>query len=254
MTKPILELKNINTTVNIGTSEEKRILKDLNLTLEKGDFITLLGTNGAGKTTLLNVINGSLSPTSGKVLMNGEDITLLNDVKRAKYIAQVFQDPKMGTAPRMTVAENLLLASKRGQKRGLKLRGLSKHMDEFKQATAKLPNGLSNRLNTFAGSLSGGQRQTLSFLMATLQNPDLLLLDEHTAALDPNTSEQLMALTDEVVSNKDLTCVMITHQLKDALKYGNRTIILHAGEIVLDVKGEARKKLNEKDILEYFEK
>lgn len=167
MSQVALELKNINTTVNIGTPEEKRILKDLNLTLEKGDFVTLLGTNGAGKSTLLNVINGSLNTTSGQVVLNNHDLTKLSEVKRAKYIAQVFQDPKMGTAPRMTVAENLLLATKRGQKRGLKLRGLKKHLAEFKEETAQLPNGLSDRLNTFAGSLSGGQRQTLSFLMAT---------------------------------------------------------------------------------------
>lgn len=252
MSQVALELKNINTTVNIGTPEEKRILKDLNLTLEKGDFVTLLGTNGAGKSTLLNVINGSLNTTSGQVVLNNHDLTKLSEVKRAKYIAQVFQDPKMGTAPRMTVAENLLLATKRGQKRGLKLRGLKKHLAEFKEETAQLPNGLSDRLNTFAGSLSGGQRQTLSFLMATIQKPELLLLDEHTAALDPNTSQQLLELTNEVVEKENLTCIMITHQMKDALKYGNRTVILNDGKVVLDVKGEEREKLTEEDVLKYF--
>ena len=252
MSQVALELKNINTTVNIGTPEEKRILKDLNLTLEKGDFVTLLGTNGAGKSTLLNVINGSLNTTSGQVVLNNHDLTKLSEVKRAKYIAQVFQDPKMGTAPRMTVAENLLLATKRGQKRGLKLRGLKKHLAEFKEETAQLPNGLSDRLNTFAGSLSGGQRQTLSFLMATIQKPELLLLDEHTAALDPNTSHQFLELTNEVVEKENLTCIMITHQMKDALKYGNRTVILNDGKVVLDVKGEEREKLTEEDVLKYF--
>ena len=252
MSQVALELKNINTTVNIGTPEEKRILKDLNLTLEKGDFVTLLGTNGAGKSTLLNVINGSLNTTSGQVVLNNHDLTKLSEVKRAKYIAQVFQDPKMGTAPRMTVAENLLLATKRGQKRGLKLRGLKKHLAEFKEETAQLPNGLSDRLNTFAGSLSGGQRQTLSFLMATIQKPELLLLDEHTAALDPNTSYQLLELTNKVVEKENLTCIMITHQMKDALKYGNRTVILNDGKVVLDVKGAEREKLTEEDVLKYF--
>ena len=252
MSQVALELKNINTTVNIGTPEEKRILKDLYLTLEKGDFVTLLGTNGAGKSTLLNVINGSLNTTSGQVVLNDHDLTKLSEVKRAKYIAQVFQDPKMGTAPRMTVAENLLLATKRGQKRGLKLRGLKKHLAKFKEETAQLPNGLSDRLNTFAGSLSGGQRQTLSFLMATIQKPELLLLDEHTAALDPNTSHQLLELTNEVVEKENLTCIMITHQMKDALKYGNRTVILNDGKVVLDVKGEEREKLTEEDVLKYF--
>lgn len=247
-----LDLQNITTTVNAGTKEEKKILKNINLKLDDGDFVTLLGTNGAGKSTLLNIINGSISPTSGKVLLNKHDITNLSEVKRAKYIAQVFQDPKMGTAPRMTVAENLLLATKRGQKRGLHLRGLDKHMAEFEKETAQLPNGLSNRLDTFVGSLSGGQRQTLSFLMATIKKPELLLLDEHTAALDPNTSHQLLELTNKVVTQQHLTCVMITHQLKDALKYGNRIVILNNGKIVLDVKNSEKEKLTEKAILQYF--
>ncbi|TSO25549.1 ATP-binding cassette domain-containing protein [Lactobacillus sp. LL6] len=247
-----LNLQNITTTVNVGTSEEKKILKNINLNLEDGDFVTLLGTNGAGKSTLLNIINGSLFPTSGKVLLDNQDITHLSEVKRAKYISQVFQDPKMGTAPRMTVAENLLLATQRGQKRRLRLRGLEKHLNELKKETAQLPNGLSDRLNTFVGSLSGGQRQTLSFLMATIKKPKLLLLDEHTAALDPNTSHQLLELTNKTVTQQHLTCIMITHQLKDALKYGNRIIILNNGKIVLDVKNSEKEKLTEDDILQYF--
>ncbi|AZN75701.1 ABC transporter ATP-binding protein [Lactobacillus acidophilus] len=248
----ILDLQNIITTVNVGTNEEKQILKNINLKLEDGDFVTLLGTNGAGKSTLLNIINGSITPTSGKIILKNRDLTNLSEVKRAKYIAQVFQDPKMGTAPRMTVAENLLLATKRGQRRGLHLRKLDKHMDEFKQKTSQLPNGLNERLNTFVGNLSGGQRQTLSFLMATINRPDLLLLDEHTAALDPNTTRELLELTNKVVHEEKLTCIMITHQLRDAIKYGNRTIILNSGQIVLDVKGEEKKKLTEEDILQYF--
>lgn len=248
----ILDLQNITTTVNVGTSEEKKILKNINLKLEDGDFVTLLGTNGAGKSTLLNIINGSLFPTTGKVILKDRDLTNLSEVKRAKYIAQVFQDPKMGTAPRMTVAENLLLATKRGEHRRLHLRGLDKHMHEFEKETAQLPNGLNERLNTFVGNLSGGQRQTLSFLMATIKKPELLLLDEHTAALDPNTSRELLELTDKVVREDKLTCIMITHQLKDAIKYGNRTIILNSGKIVLDVKGQEKKKLTEEDILQYF--
>ena len=158
----------------------------------------------------------------------------------------------MGTAPRMTVAENLLLATKRGQHRGLHMRQLDKHLEEFKQKTAQLPNGLNERLNTFVGNLSGGQRQTLSFLMATIKRPDLLLLDEHTAALDPNTSRELLELTDKVVHEEKLTCIMITHQLRDAIKYGNRTVILNSGQVVLDVKGEDKKNLTEEDILQYF--
>ena len=248
----ILDLQNITTTVNEGTNEEKQILKNINLKLEDGDFVTLLGTNGAGKSTLLNIINGSIFPTTGKVILKYRDLTSLSEVKRAKYIAQVFQDPKMGTAPRMTVAENLLLATKRGQHRGLRLRGLDNHMKEFEKETTQLPNGLNERLNTFVGNLSGGQRQTLSFLMATIKRPELLLLDEHTAALDPNTSRDLLELTDKVVREEKLTCIMITHQLKDAIKYGNRMVILNSGKIVLDAKGEAKKKLTEEDILQYF--
>lgn len=247
-----LELKSINTIVNVGTNEEKQILKNINLTLNDGDFVTLLGTNGAGKSTLLNIINGSLSPSSGQILLDKQNITKLSEVKRAKYIAQVFQDPKLGTAPRMTVAENLLLATKRGQKRGLKLRGLQQQLGKFSRETSQLPNGLNKRLNTFVGNLSGGQRQTLSFLMATIKRPKLLLLDEHTAALDPNTSHQLLELTNHVVSKQKLTCIMITHQLKDALKYGNRTIILNNGKIVFDQQGEQRSKLTEDDLLNYF--
>lgn len=248
----ILDLQNITTTVNVGTSEEKNILKNINLKINDGDFTTLLGTNGAGKSTLLNIINGSIFPTSGKIILKERDLTNLSEVKRAKYIAQVFQDPKMGTAPRMTVAENLLLATKRGQQRGLHLRGLDRHLEEFKRETAQLPNGLNERLNTFVGNLSGGQRQTLSFLMATIKKPELLLLDEHTAALDPNTSRQLLELTNKVVKKEHLTCIMITHQLKDAIKYGNRTIILNSGKIVLDVNGQDKKTLTEEDILQYF--
>ncbi|WP_288300213.1 ABC transporter ATP-binding protein [uncultured Lactobacillus sp.] len=248
----ILDLQNITTTVNVGTSEEKNILKNINLKINDGDFITLLGTNGAGKSTLLNIINGSIFPTSGKIILKERDLTNLSEVKRAKYIAQVFQDPKMGTAPRMTVAENLLLATKRGQQRGLHLRGLDQHLEEFKRETAQLPNGLNERLNTFVGNLSGGQRQTLSFLMATIKKPELLLLDEHTAALDPNTSRQLLELTNKVVKKEHLTCIMITHQLKDAIKYGNRTIILNSGKIVLDVNGQDKTTLTEEDILQYF--
>lgn len=252
MSNTILKLKNISTIVNPGTKDEKKILKNINLTLNDGDFVTLLGTNGAGKSTLLNVINGSLFPNSGEIFLKGTDITSLSEIKRAKFIAQVFQDPKMGTAPRMTVAENLLLATKRGQRRTLHLRALDKHMAKLKKETAKLPNGLDQHLNTFAGNLSGGQRQTLSFLMATIKRPDLLLLDEHTAALDPNTSHDLLELTAQVVKKQKLTCIMITHQLKDALHYGNRTIVLKDGQIVLDATGKERNELTEDAILKYF--
>lgn len=252
MSENILEMQNVTTCVNEGTSEEKEILKNISLNVKKGDFITLLGTNGAGKSTLLNVINGSLSPRIGSLKIAGNDVTKLSVVKRARFISQVFQDPKAGTAPRMTVAENLLLAKRRGQKRRLKLRGLNNALPEFSELTQKLPNGLSERLHTFTGDLSGGQRQTLSFLMATMGNPEILLLDEHTAALDPKTSQQLMELTQNTIEEKQLTCIMITHHLKDALKYGNRMIILNDGKIVLDKSGKEKDDLTEDEILKFF--
>lgn len=252
MSENILEMQNVTTCVNEGTSEEKEILKNISLNVKKGDFITFLGTNGAGKSTLLNVINGSLSPRSGSLKIAGNDVTKLSVVKRARFISQVFQDPKAGTAPRMTVAENLLLAKRRGQKRRLKLRGLNNALPEFSELTQKLPNGLSERLNTFTGDLSGEQRQTLSFLMATMGNPEILLLDEHTAALDPKTSQQLMELTQNTIEEKQLTCIMITHHLKDALKYGNRMIILNDGKIVLDKSGKEKDDLTEDEILKFF--
>lgn len=252
MSENILEMQNVTTCVNEGTSEEKEILKNISLNVKKGDFITLLGTNGAGKSTLLNVINGSLSPRSGSLKIAGNDVTKLSVVKRARFISQVFQDPKAGTAPRMTVAENLLLAKRRGQKRRLKLRGLNNALPEFSELTQKLPNGLSERLNTFTCDLSGGQRQTLSFLMATMGNPEILLLDEHTAALDPKTSQQLMELTQNTIEEKKLTCIMITHHLKDALKYGNRMIILNDGKIVLDKSGKEKDNLTEDEVLKFF--
>ena len=248
----ILDLQNITTTVNAGTNEEKQILKNINLKLEDGDFVTLLGTNGAGKSTLLNIINGSIFPTSGKILLKDQDLTNLSEVKRAKYIAQVFQDPKMGTAPRMTVAENLLLATKRGEHRGLRLRGLDKHMQEFKRQAAQLPNGLNEPLNTLVGNRPGGHPQTFVFLCPPIHIPVSPYYYETTVTHTSNTSRELLELTDKVVQEEHLTCVMITHQLKDAIKYGNRTIILNNGRIVFDVKGDDKKRLTEEDILQYF--
>lgn len=250
---PILRLENVTVSVNQGLKEQKDILKNLSLDVYPGDFITLLGTNGAGKSTLLNVINGKQTPTTGKIFILQKDVTHLSQAKRAKLIAQVFQDPTAATAPRMTVAENLLLATQRGQKRGLRLRHLKQALPTFEKLTAQVPNKLSQNLNNFVSNLSGGQRQTLSFLMATLTDPCLLLLDEHTAALDPKTSHQLMQLTAQTIQTKKLTCLMITHQLKDALAYGNRTIILKDGEIALDVSDSKKSALTQNEILKYFE-
>lgn len=249
MTKPVFSLKDVIVTVG----DSIQILKSINFDIYDGDFITILGTNGAGKSTLFNTIAGNLSVASGEILHNGNNIAHETAVKRTNYIARVFQDPKMGTAPRMTVAENLLLAEKRGSKRTLRSRGLTqKKLTEYAALTKVMGNNLDRRLNTATGDLSGGQRQALSFLMATRVKPELLLLDEHTAALDPKTSEQLMLATNEQVTANNLTALMITHNLADALKYGNRLIILNAGNIVLDVRDDAKKALDETQILKYF--
>lgn len=240
MTKPVFSLKDVIVTVG----DSIQILKSINFDIYDGDFITVLGTNGAGKSTLFNTIAGNLSVASGEILHNGNNIAHETAVKRTNYIARVFQDPKMGTAPRMTVAENLLLAEKRGSKRTLRSRGLTqKKLTEYAALTKVMGNNLDRRLNTATGDLSGGQRQALSFLMATRVRPELLLLDEHTAALDPKTSEQLMLATNEQVTANNLTALMITHNLADALKYGNRLIILNAGNIVLDVRDDEKKHL-----------
>ncbi|MBS1009041.1 ABC transporter ATP-binding protein [Leuconostoc suionicum] len=249
MTKPVFSLKDVIVTVG----DSIQILKSINFDIYDGDFITVLGTNGAGKSTLFNTIAGNLSVTSGEILHNGNNIAHETAVKRTNYIARVFQDPKMGTAPRMTVAENLLLAEKRGSKRTLRSRGLTqKKLTEYAELTKVMGNNLDSRLNTATGDLSGGQRQALSFLMATRVKPELLLLDEHTAALDPKTSEQLMLATNEQVTANNLTALMITHNLADALKYGNRLIILNAGNIVLDVRDDEKNALDEAQILKYF--
>ncbi|CCF24885.1 ABC transporter ATP-binding protein [Leuconostoc citreum] len=249
MSKPVFSLQNI--TVTVGDSV--RILDNLNFDIFDGDFITVLGTNGAGKSTLFNTIAGNLKIASGVLKHHDKNIANDSAVSRTDYIARVFQDPKMGTAPRMTVAENLLLAEKRGKKRTLHSRGLTKEkLTEYANITKVMGNNLDTRLQTATGNLSGGQRQALSFLMATRVKPELLLLDEHTAALDPKTSEQLMLATNEQVTKNKLTALMITHNLADALKYGNRLIILNAGKIVLDVRDSDKAALDDTQILKYF--
>lgn len=249
MSKPVFSLQNI--TVTVG--DNVRILDNLNFDIFDGDFITVLGTNGAGKSTLFNTIAGNLKIASGVLKHHDKNIANDSAVSRTDYIARVFQDPKMGTAPRMTVAENLLLAEKRGKKRTLHSRGLTKEkLTEYANITKVMGNNLDTRLQTATGNLSGGQRQALSFLMATRVKPELLLLDEHTAALDPKTSEQLMLATNDQVTKNKLTALMITHNLADALKYGNRLIILNAGKIVLDVRDSDKAALDDTQILKYF--
>lgn len=248
--KPLLEIKDAVKTI-YNDDDNLNILNNINLTINPKDFLVVLGTNGAGKSTLLDAITGTNKLTSGKILLNGDDITNENLAKRSRHISRVYQDPKSGTAPRMTVAENLLLAKRRGLSRRLRLRKLKENMPEFQKLISNLPT-LDNRLNTFTEKLSGGQRQTLSFLMAITQRPELLLLDEHTAALDPQTSKDLMELTNKIILEKELTCMMITHDLSDAMKYGNRLIVLKKGEIILDLDKTEKDKLTESDLLQYF--
>lgn len=249
----IIELKNASKIVDNGLDEEKIILNDVSLDIYEHDFITILGGNGAGKSTLFNIIAGTLPLTSGSIHILGENVTSYSPEKRAKYLSRVFQDPKMGTAPRLTVAENLLIAKFRGEKRRLVPRHLNHYQKEFQEIIDKIGNGLEKHLDTPVSNLSGGQRQALSLLMATLKRPKLLLLDEHTAALDPKTSVALMTLTDEFVNRDQLTALMITHRMEDALKYGNRLIVMKDGKIIQDLTKEEKSKLTISDYYDLFE-
>ena len=249
----IVELRNATKIVTNGFDEEKIILNDVSLDIYEHDFITILGGNGAGKSTLFNSIAGTLPLTNGSIRIMGEDVTHFSPEKRAKYLSRVFQDPKMGTAPRMTVAENLLIAKFRGEKRGLFPRKLSSYKEEFQATIEKVGNGLEKHLDTPIEFLSGGQRQALSLLMATLKRPELLLLDEHTAALDPKTSVALMELTNDFINKDHLTALMITHHMEDALKYGNRLIVMKEGRIIQDLNKDEKAKMKISDYYQLFE-
>lgn len=249
----IVELRNATKIVTNGFDEEKIILNDVSLDIYEHDFITILGGNGAGKSTLFNSIAGTLPLTGGSIRIMGEDVTHFSPEKRAKYLSRVFQDPKMGTAPRMTVAENLLIAKFRGEKRGLFPRKLSSYKEEFQATIEKVGNGLEKHLDTPIEFLSGGQRQALSLLMATLKRPELLLLDEHTAALDPKTSVALMELTNDFINKDHLTALMITHHMEDALKYGNRLIVMKDGQIIQDLNKDEKAKMKISDYYQLFE-
>ena len=249
----IVELKNATKIVKNGFDEGKIILNDVSLEIYEHDFITILGGNGAGKSTLFNSTAGTLPLTSGSIRIMGEDVTHFSPEKRAKYLSRVFQDPKMGTAPRMTVAENLLIAKFRGEKRGLFPRKLSAYKEEFQATIEKVGNGLEKHLDTPIEFLSGGQRQALSLLMATLKRPELLLLDEHTAALDPKTSVALMELTNDFVNKDHLTALMITHHMEDALKYGNRLIVMKEGQIIQDLNKDEKARMKISDYYQLFD-
>ncbi|MDG4961080.1 ABC transporter ATP-binding protein [Lactococcus raffinolactis] len=249
---PIIELKNATKVIENG-EERKVILDDVSLKIYAKDFITILGGNGAGKSTLFNAISGTLSLTSGSVFIKGNDVTNHSPEKRAAAISRVFQDPKVGTAPRMTLAENIAIAALRGQRRSLRLRNITKYKADFASLAEQIGNGLEKHLDTPTGNLSGGQRQALSLLMATIVPPDLLLLDEHTAALDPKTSVALMQLTDDLVTSKNLTALMITHHMEDALKYGNRLIVMKDGKIVQDLTTSEKEQMKLEDFYRIFD-
>ena len=248
----MLDVKNISKTFNAGTVNEKAALNGLSLHLDEGDFVTVIGGNGAGKSTLLNAVAGVWPVDSGAIMIDGVDITRLPEHKRAKYIGRVFQDPMIGTAATMQIEENLALAARRGQRRGLGPGITREEQEEYKEQLKMLGLGLENRLTTKVGLLSGGQRQALTLLMASLKKPKLLLLDEHTAALDPKTAAKVLELSAKIVAEHNLTTLMITHNMKDAIKYGNRLIMMHEGHIIYDVSGEEKKKLTVEQLLAKF--
>lgn len=249
----MLEVKNIYKTFNPGTINEKIALNGLSLKLNEGDFVTVIGGNGAGKSTLLNAVAGVWPVDEGQIVIDGTDVTKLSEHKRAAYLGRVFQDPMTGTAATMGIEENLALARRRGTKRGLRKGITQQEREEYKELLKVLGLGLENRLTSKVGLLSGGQRQALTLLMATLKKPKLLLLDEHTAALDPKTASKVLEITDMIVNRDHLTTLMITHNMKDAIAHGNRLIMLMDGKVILDIQGEEKEKLTVKDLLDKFE-
>jgi len=254
-TQCLLQLKGIYKDFATGTIDEVRALDNISLDAHSSDFITVIGSNGAGKTTLLNIIAGVYPPDrGGKITINGRDVTNLSEHKRAQYFGRVYQDPHIGTAAKMTVGENLSLAIARGGKRGLGIATTKKRLDHFKTILEPLHLGLEDRLNTLVGTLSGGQRQALALVMATISKPSLLLLDEHTAKLDPNTAGIVLKLTEDIVARENTTTIMITHNMDHALRYGNRLIMMHKGRTVVDLNHEQRRNTSVADLLAAFEK
>ncbi len=248
----VLEIKNIWKTFNAGTVNEKTALRGVDLTLDDGDFVTVIGGNGAGKSTLLNAVSGVWPVDRGTISIGGVDVTKLPEHKRAKYIGRVFQDPMMGTAATMQIEENLALAARRGQRRGLRPGITKAEREEYREQLKMLDLGLEDRLTSKVGLLSGGQRQALTLLMAALRKPQLLLLDEHTAALDPKTAAKVLDATERIVQKDHLTTLMITHNMRDAIAHGNRLIMMYDGRIVVDVSGEEKEKLTVEQLLAMF--
>ena len=248
----MLDINNIYKTFNPGTVNEKHALNGLSLHLAEGDFVTVIGSNGAGKSTALNAIAGVWPVDSGSIVIDGQDVTGLPEHKRAKYLGRVFQDPMTGTAATMQIQENLALARRRGSSRTLRAGITKKEQEEYRELLKILDLGLEDRMTAKVGLLSGGQRQALTLLMATLQKPKLLLLDEHTAALDPKTAEKVLNTTDTIIRENGLTAFMVTHNMKDAIAHGNRLIMMNEGRIILDVGGEEKKRLTMRDLLDKF--
>lgn len=249
----MLKINNIKKTFSPGTPNEKAALKNVNLTMEAADFVTVIGGNGAGKSTLLNAIAGIFPVDCGSIEIDGHDVTKLHEYSRAEYIGRVFQDPRMGTASDMTIEENLAMALRRGKKRGLKKGITNAEKSNFREYLEILDLGLENRMTSRTGLLSGGQRQALTLLMATMTKPKLLLLDEHTAALDPKTAKKVLELTKKIIAEDHLTALMITHNMKDALKHGNRIMMMHEGSILIDLNETQKKNLEVSDLLKMFE-
>ena len=248
----MLDLKNVSKTFHPGTVNARTALDDLSLHLNEGDFVTVIGGNGAGKSTLLNAIAGTFAVDCGSISIGGQDVTRLPEYKRAALIGRVFQDPMLGTAATMQIEENLALAARRGQTRGLKWGITKAEREKYRALLQPLDLGLEDRLTAKVGLLSGGQRQALTLLMASLQQPKLLLLDEHTAALDPKTAAKVLSLSDQIVAENHLTTLMITHNMKDAIRHGNRLLMMSAGKVVLDISGEEKRKLTVEDLLHRF--
>lgn len=250
----MLKLDNIHKTFNPGTINEKVALNGVNLTLEEGDFVTVIGGNGAGKSTTLNAVAGVWPIDSGKIYIGGDDVTKLSEHKRAKYLGRVFQDPMTGTATTMSIEENMAIAARRGEKRGLFWGITHQERDTYRELLKTLDLGLEDRLTSKVGLLSGGQRQAITLLMASIKKPKLLLLDEHTAALDPKTAAKVLEISDKIISENHLTAMMVTHNMKDAIVHGNRLIMMHEGKVILNISGEEKKKLTVEDLLHQFEK
>ena len=250
----MLKLDNIHKTFNPGTINEKIALNGVNLTLNEGDFVTVIGGNGAGKSTTLNAIAGVWPIDSGKIYIGGDDVTKLSEHKRAKYLGRVFQNPMTGTATTMSIEENMAIAARRGEKRGLSWGITHQERDTYREMLKALDLGLEDRLTSKVGLLSGGQRQAITLLMASIKKPKLLLLDEHTAALDPKTAAKVLEISDKIIAENHLTAMMVTHNMKDAIVHGNRLIMMHEGKVILNISGEEKKKLTVEDLLHQFEK